>query len=77
MTRGNFDEPEKPSNLGDVNGDGEVDELDSAIVARYSAGMTDLTSEQQAVADVNDDGEVDELDSALISRYSAGMISQF
>ena len=77
LTRGNLDEPEKPSNLGDVNGDGEVDELDSAIVARYSAGMTDLTSEQQAVADVNDDGEVDELDSALISRYSAGMISQF
>ena len=63
--------------LGDVNDDGEIDELDSAIVARYSAGLTDLTSKQQAAADVNDDGEVDELDSALISRYSAGLISHF
>ena len=63
--------------LGDVNDDGEVDELDSAIVARYSAGLADLTSKQQAVADVNNDSEVDELDSALISRYSAGLISHF
>ncbi len=27
------------SNKGDVNGDGEVDELDSAIISRYSAGL--------------------------------------
>ena len=63
------------SNKGDVNGDGEVDELDSAIISRYSAGLTDLTLAQQAAADVNNDGEIDELDSAIISRYSAGLLS--
>ncbi len=63
--------------LGDVNDDGEIDELDAALVARYSAGMINLTPLQQKVADVNDDGEIDELDAAMISRYSAGLIDHF
>ena len=63
-----------PTSKGDVNGDGEIDEMDAMLASRYSAGMLDLTPDQLAAADVNGDGEVDEMDAMLISRYSAGLI---
>lgn len=56
--------------LGDVNGDGEVDSVDSLIVLKYSVGQ-DVTIILEN-ADVNADGEIDSIDSLMILKYSVG-----
>ena len=33
-----------PTSKGDVNGDGEVDEMDAMLISRYSAGLIELTA---------------------------------
>jgi hypothetical protein len=56
--------------LGDVNGDGNVDIKDSALLKRYLAGWEvdiDLTA-----ADMDGDGNVTIKDSALLKRQLAG-----
>ena len=63
--------------LGDVNGDGEIDNLDANLVYRYFNGKVMLTDEQLAAADVNGDGEVDNLDANTIYRYFNGKITAF
>jgi hypothetical protein len=55
---------------GDVNGDGEISLMDSALIRRYLAGWN-VTIDEKA-ADVNGDGEISLMDSALIRRYLAG-----
>ena len=59
---------------GDVNGDGEVDNLDAATVLKYDAGLTELPPDQLAAADINGDGTVDNLDAAAILKHDAGII---
>ncbi len=59
--------------LGDANGDGEIDNLDAAAVLKYDAGEIDEISN----CDVNNDGEIDNLDAALILKYDAGIIDKF
>lgn len=54
---------------GDVNGDGEVDIKDSALIKRHLAGWK---VDMDMAADVNEDGEVNIKDSALIKRQLAG-----
>ncbi len=57
---------------GDVNGDGEVDEMDRMYLSRYLAeweGYETLPS--TITADINGDGEVDEMDRMYLSRYLA------
>lgn len=68
----NVQEPN--AELGDVNGDGVVDNLDAAFILKYDAATIDLTDDQLAVGDVNKDGEVDNLDAAFILKYDAGII---
>ena len=63
--------------LGDVNGDGTVDNLDSNMVYRYDNGVITLTDDQLAAADVNGDGAVDNLDANEIYRYDNGVITAF
>lgn len=63
--------------LGDVNGDGEVDNLDAAKVYSHYNGVTELNAEQLSAADVNDDGEVDNLDAAMIYSYYNGFRDSF
>ena len=63
--------------LGDVNGDGEVDNLDANTIFRYFNGKVTLTDEQLAAADVNGDGEVDNLDANMVFRFYNGKISAF
>lgn len=63
--------------LGDVNGDGEVDNLDAAKVYSYYNGVTVLNAEQLSAADVNGDGEVDNLDAAMIYSYYNGFRDSF
>lgn len=59
--------------LGDVNEDGFVDNLDAAFILKYDAG---LISEAPENADVNDDGIVDNLDATKILKYDAGLIDE-
>lgn len=59
--------------IGDVNGDGAVDNLDRLAITRYLAdwdGYTE-TDINMAVADVNNDGSVDNLDRLALTRHLA------
>ncbi len=68
---------EEDSTLGDVNEDGYVDNLDSAWILKYDAGLIDGTVLNEKAADVNEDGYVDNLDSAWILKFDAGLIPDF
>ena len=63
--------------FGDVNGDGEIDNLDANMLYRYFNGKITLTDDQLAAADVNGDGEIDNLDANTIYRYFNGKITAF
>lgn len=58
---------------GDVNGDGETDNLDAARILMYDAGLVEFTKSQKQSADINGDGEVDSLDAAVILKKEAGI----
>ena len=62
---------------GDVDGDGEVNLLDAALVYAYVNGRRSLTEDQQKIVDVDGDGEVNLLDAALVYAYVNGRISTF
>ena len=61
---------EPPYIVGDVNGDGEVDDVDSIILERYLAGWE--VEIDAAASDVNADDEVDDVDAIILARYLAG-----
>lgn len=63
--------------LGDVNGDGEVDALDSGIIKNVINDTTSLVGSYNDAADVNNDGDIDSLDSLLVLQYRADKISSF
>ena len=58
--------------LGDVNGDGEIDAVDYAMVKRAVLGTFDLTEEQMKFADIDNDGEITAIDYAMIKRHVLG-----
>lgn len=70
---GDFDFGIKPDLLGDVNGDGAVDNIDASLILKYDAGILEEISN----ADVNGDGEVDNIDASLILKYDAGILEEF
>lgn len=57
---------ERPIIVGDVNGDGEVNNIDAALIYAHVNGKHTLTAEQLKAADVNGDGEVSYLDAMSI-----------
>lgn len=63
--------------LGDVNGDGVIDNSDSRQVRRYYANKRTFTAEELLAADVNGDGVADNSDSRQIQRYYANKSSAF
>lgn len=63
--------------LGDVNGDGEVDALDSGIVRNVINDTTSLVGSYAEAADVNKDSDIDSLDALTILKYRADVISSF
>lgn len=63
--------------LGDVNGDGEVDALDSGIVRNVINDTTSLVGSYAEAADVNDDSDIDSLDALSILKYRADVINSF
>ena len=60
--------------MGDVNGDGDVNSLDAAWVLKYDAEMLSVYRLGIIFADVNSDGNVDSLDAARILKYDAGIL---
>ena len=67
--------PPKPP-LGDVNGDGDVNSVDAALILQVEVGFIDLEDlEYPNNADVNEDGLVNSVDAQLILQFEAGEIN--
>ena len=62
------------SNIGDVNGDYQIDSTDYAILKRCILGTMTTTNEISAAGDVNSDGQLDSTDYAILKRYILGTI---
>lgn len=62
---------------GDLNGDGELNMFDAALLIRYYNGLQELTERQMIISDVNGDGEVDMHDVILLIQYCNGLINSF
>jgi len=66
---------DKSYKLGDVNGDGQINNLDVQKISDYIQGKTTLTLEQYKAADVNKDGYIDTGDTYKLQRFISGAIS--
>lgn len=62
--------------LGDVNGDGTIDETDAGIILDYEAGLR-KAAPPMGTADVSGDGVIDSNDAVLIAQYAGGSITTF
>ena len=62
--------------LGDVNGDGKVDQADARMILDYEAKRLD-TELSLKTADVSGDGVIDSNDAVLILQYAAGALKEF
>lgn len=58
---------------GDVNGDGNVNSIDAALILKYSAGSINFTEAQLSAGDYNGDGNVNSIDAAMILKKIAGL----
>lgn len=58
---------------GDVNGDGETDEIDAILILRKSIDIIQFNNIQNEAADVDKDGNSDEIDALRILRYTIGL----
>lgn len=59
--------------LGDVNGDGDVDTIDSLKALKQFAGTENLKNEYSEAADIDKDGVIDTLDSLkMLKKYATG-----
>ena len=56
-------------NLGDVNGDGDVDNLDVTLIAAFTNSKVSFTNEQKVCADVDGDGKITKKDFELGLNY--------
>lgn len=61
-----------PPQRGDVNGDGNANSIDAALILQFTAGL--LTSISPS-ADINHDGSANSIDAALILQFSAGLLT--
>ncbi len=59
----------EPISLGDVDGNGEIDQFDYLLVKRAYFNTYDLTEDEQKRADVNSDNTVDQFDYMMIKRH--------
>ena len=59
--------------IGDVNGDGDTDEIDAILILRKSIDIIQFNNIQNEAADVDKDGNSDEIDAILILRYAIGL----
>lgn len=61
--------------LGDVNGDGNVTTVDSAMTLRFAAGLMTPSEKQFKAANVNHDTDITAVDAAMILRAGAGLLT--
>lgn len=59
--------------IGDVNGDGETDEIDAILILRKSIDIIQFNNIQNEAADVDKDRSPDEIDALRILRYTIGL----
>ncbi|MDO4543195.1 MAG: dockerin type I domain-containing protein [Clostridia bacterium] len=59
------------SNMGDLNGNGELDAADAALLLRHLVKLETLSPEQLALADVDGNGDISSNDASVILRYLA------
>lgn len=71
------DDPEPPKKIGDVNGDGVVDVLDSTLIQKFAVDKVKLTETQKLLADVNYDKSADVLDAVDIQKFTVEQIKEF
>jgi endo-1,4-beta-xylanase len=69
-----YSETGTTGDLGDVDGNGEINIVDALLVAQYYVGLISIDTTN---ADTNCDGTVDILDALLIAQYYVGLINQF
>jgi hypothetical protein len=55
--------------IGDVTQDGEVDNRDLILIARYLVHLVEFNEKQKIAADFNEDGNINNTDLVLIARY--------
>ena len=63
--------------LGDVDLNGVVNAADSALLLKYSVGLTELTEEQILIGDVNVDNQTNTTDATKILQMAAEKITTF
>ena len=56
------------SNVGDINADGKIDNVDVDLLFYYVSSKNTLSKSQMRVADVNFDGQVDNKDVVALYR---------
>lgn len=72
-----YDPFEAGYKIGDLNGDGEIDVLDAAIVQKAASEKAALNDVENILADVNDDNNVDVLDATDIQLFSVEKVESF
>lgn len=64
------------TNLGDVDGDGQVSVMDATAIQQHIAGIKLLSQEAQKFADTDKDGAVSIMDATQIQRFVAQLITE-
>jgi|LSQX01.1.fsa_nt_gb hypothetical protein len=68
--------PSTPSGtLGDLNGDGDVNSTDYAVLKRYLLGILPDIEPDMSIWDINKDGLLNSTDYAVLKRYLLGLYS--
>ena len=59
--------------IGDINGDGRLDPLDSLLILKNTVGTCRLNEEQKRRADVDGNNVVDSMDALGILKIAVGL----
>jgi hypothetical protein len=66
--------PEGNYQLGDINGDGVINQDDLDLLSNYILGYEGLSEKQKVLADINKDGILNTADTLKLSQYINGYI---
>ena len=63
--------------LGDVSGDGKINNYDATLLRKHIAGTSLLTDEQRGRSDTSGDGKINNYDATLLRKFISKTISSF